>query len=713
MDFSPEKPPPAKVTESACATKTTAADAEPAPRHHDGDFRLYFEHKMENLDAQRAALRDNVDVLPDQIFKNFIVYINGHPGKTPKHLLIEMLILRGAKIIDWPNKHTTHEIATSLNWRKVEKRSAPGMRFQRHVVTSDWVTESVKANKRLLERRFRPDILLNKAGVKAFGNFLTSPKNDTSEPADDAQGVQSPELSKDAGAHSNQPDPPARSSAATAMPLQPKHHGGSRRTYFENKDRNLREQRLALRAEGPLPDQIFHNVIAYINGDTGDIAIDDLTAMLVKGGAEIQDWPNKTTTHEIASSLNWRKIEKRLAPGQRFQRHVVTSAWVAESVKAGKRLREHKFVPDFLKSKHGLKAFSKFTANELPAADASAPKEQLNSSSMPLNSRTNCNHPEFVKGFFEQSRLHLIGTVYSTCGTAIKPVAHSLNVLPVVKTGSWRDIWKRAVHAFRQQQQASISEHDGGAAKSLPGSLYQQLLGAKSIGGAKSNNDGSFYVHIDMDCFFASVALLRFPKNDPIHTKPVVVAHTGRQNSPETYDHTAKANTSGGGRQEVSSANYVARRYGIRAGCSVARARAKIKEYCDKEGLHGDSAPTLVRFKLCFCTPASSFKRCSDVVQVVLPYPFEKINSIAEQVYTIFLSHCPPNSIEVRSIDEAYIRIVPCAPATHAVTSTPVETTDSGDVVAATPQSSGELTQAAPQSPCYDNTTVNPITRAR
>ena len=47
-----------------------------------------------------------------------------------------------------------------------------------------------------------------------------------------------------------------------------------------------------------------------------------------------------------------------------------------------------------------------------------------------------------------------------------------------------------------------------------------------------------------------------------------------------------------------------------------------------------------------------------EISQVVLPYPFEKINEVAEEVYRIYLECSPPeHSIQVKSIDEAYFRI--------------------------------------------------------
>lgn len=305
-----------KSEEPGSASKKGDSEADsPPPRHHGGSFRTYFDNKKQNLEEQRQALRKDAEGggdLPDQIFEKLVVYINGHPGDTPKHVLIELLVQRGARIQDWPNKSTTHEIATSLNWRKAEKRLAPGARFQRHVVTSSWVTESVSANRRLLERRFRPAMLQNKTGLRAFQEF-EQPRSKFAEVGDSAatETRDGPGLTSGGGpsnddielASTNKVSTKRRASGVDNMGLaqhpigvDEKHHGGSRRTYFKNKEANLREQRQALRDEvngEPLPEQIFENVVAYVNGDTGDTPVHELQALLVRRGAQLQDWPDR------------------------------------------------------------------------------------------------------------------------------------------------------------------------------------------------------------------------------------------------------------------------------------------------------------------------------------------------------------------------------------------------------------------------------------
>jgi len=84
-------------------------------------------------------------------------------------------------------------------------------------------------------------------------------------------------------------------------------------------------------------------------------------------------------------------------------------------------------------------------------------------------------------------------------------------------------------------------------------------------------------IHLDMDCFFASVAALAEPA---FKGKPLAVSHSN----------------SAQGTGEVSSANYEARKFGIRASMFIAEAK----------------------------------KRCPHLI--VMPYQFDKYEEVSEQV---------------------------------------------------------------------------------
>ncbi|CAL0332106.1 unnamed protein product [Lupinus luteus] len=107
-------------------------------------------------------------------------------------------------------------------------------------------------------------------------------------------------------------------------------------------------------------------------------------------------------------------------------------------------------------------------------------------------------------------------------------------------------------------------------------------------------------VHVDMDCFFVSVVI----RNHPVLLdKPVAVCHSNNSK----------------GTSEISSANYPARGYGIRAGMFVRDAKAL--------------CPHLVIF----------------------PYNFEAYEEVADQFYSILHRHC--SKVQAVSCDEAFLDV--------------------------------------------------------
>ncbi|KAF3435497.1 hypothetical protein FNV43_RR22586 [Rhamnella rubrinervis] len=107
-------------------------------------------------------------------------------------------------------------------------------------------------------------------------------------------------------------------------------------------------------------------------------------------------------------------------------------------------------------------------------------------------------------------------------------------------------------------------------------------------------------IHIDMDCFFVSVVIRNHPE---LKDKPVAVCHS---DNPK-------------GTAEISSANYPARDYGVKAGIFVRDAKAL--------------CPHLVIF----------------------PYNFEAYEEVADQFYNILHKHC--ERVQAVSCDEAFLDV--------------------------------------------------------
>jgi DNA repair protein REV1 len=114
-------------------------------------------------------------------------------------------------------------------------------------------------------------------------------------------------------------------------------------------------------------------------------------------------------------------------------------------------------------------------------------------------------------------------------------------------------------------------------------------------------------VHVDVDCFFASVALRDNPE---LRGKPIAVCHSGNAgNDP----------SSGAKGGEISSCSYEARAYGVKAGMFFKKAK----------GL------------------------CPELLAV--PYDFDAYERVSVDLYFLFFGIDERVIVEAKSVDEAYL----------------------------------------------------------
>lgn len=117
---------------------------------------------------------------------------------------------------------------------------------------------------------------------------------------------------------------------------------------------------------------------------------------------------------------------------------------------------------------------------------------------------------------------------------------------------------------------------------------------------ASATHEKTAIVHVDLDCFFVSVVIRNHPE---LQDKPVAVCHSDNPR----------------GTAEISSANYPARNYGVRAGIFVRDAKA-------------------------LCPHLAIF-----------PYNFEAYEEVADKFYDILHKHC--NKVQAVSCDEAFLDV--------------------------------------------------------
>eukprot|EP00980_Cylindrotheca_fusiformis_P020069 scaffold7139_cov115-Cylindrotheca_fusiformis.AAC.19 len=129
-----------------------------------------------------------------------------------------------------------------------------------------------------------------------------------------------------------------------------------------------------------------------------------------------------------------------------------------------------------------------------------------------------------------------------------------------------------------------------------------------------------YVFHVDMDCFFASVALRRFPE---YKDRPVVISHHGKKKG-ETHSIESNYEISNKSTSECATCNYKAREFGIKKGMFLGRAK----------------------------------ELCKDLV--ILNYDFEGYQEVSEQVSEILHRVAGQNfgSVENVSCDESYIELM-------------------------------------------------------
>lgn len=132
---------------------------------------------------------------------------------------------------------------------------------------------------------------------------------------------------------------------------------------------------------------------------------------------------------------------------------------------------------------------------------------------------------------------------------------------------------------------------------------------------------GRRYVfHVDMDCFFAAVVLRNYPQH---HGKPVAISHCGENARSGISRRAGEGGVSRNSTSECATCNYEARKFGVRKGMFLGRA----KELC----------PELI----------------------VLHYDFEGYEEVSEQVADILYQYAGEfgGCVEQVSCDESYMEI--------------------------------------------------------
>ncbi|CAI2342197.1 unnamed protein product [Caenorhabditis sp. 36 PRJEB53466] len=287
--------------------------------------------------------------------------------------------------------------------------------------------------------------------------------------------------------------------------------------------------------------EIFKGYSVFVNGYTDPPALVIRDLMISHGGEYHCYYMHGITSYVIASSIAQAKID-RIREREIF----IRADWITESIAAGKPLD-----------------YSLFLIYEKGAQEKGHMRQFLSSTARPsdeTNGFLDARNPNFIRDYYARSRLHLI----STLAQDMKDFVANLKI------------------------EGKLTE------KCFPQEELDELKG-------DGNEQGRNTVfHVDLDCFFVSVAVR---DREDLKEKEVAITHS--------------KGTISNSMSEVASCSYAARKCGVKNGM-------------------------LVR---------DALQKCPQLT--LLPYQFEDYVSVSQQIYQILASY----TLQLRAVscDEMYI----------------------------------------------------------
>ncbi|CAF1240544.1 unnamed protein product [Rotaria sp. Silwood1] len=342
---------------------------------------------------------------------------------------------------------------------------------------------------------------------------------------------------------------------------------------------------------------IFHGISIFVDGYTEPPA-DELKKLMIEHGGVYHAYYSKDkVTYFISNNLPYAKIRK-LKPNDK----VVRSQWIIDCIKQNKLLPTHDYemYKDITKSRGQTELnFKRIESMKSVTADFNVPNsddEENNSFEQASSSETeeiqvenddhlsalDAKHPKFLETFLKRSRLHYL----SSTAVAKKVYVQDLRQ----KNEHHLSIEKRREELKTKLQR---TERD-----------YLFKL--------NDEKKDKIYMHIDMDCFFVSVATRNQPE---LRDQPIAITHSKGKKSTTSNENQFYS------RSEISSCNYAARQYGVRNGMYLGKAQELCRNHQAK--------------LLC------------------LPYDYEGFHIVSDLFYNTVLSYTL--DVEAVSCDEMYV----------------------------------------------------------
>ena len=339
---------------------------------------------------------------------------------------------------------------------------------------------------------------------------------------------------------------------------------------------------------GHRPDLFFTGIVVLVNGHTNPDAT-TLMRLLHKHGGDLEKYETQRVTHIIAEQLSEAKanVYKR----QKKPIPVCRPEWITDSVE------QRKLIP-----------FGDYLLEDVVDKESTGTKS--------------------VKSFFDTTKPSKESSKdYANAGDDRK-FSPKTDSESTVTSNKWRDrLPSETSYSLNDKVRTTgndpnfLASYFANSRLSYIGSFKQRIKPTKKAGCSSPSKVGAhkFVLLVDMDCFFASVILRKYPQ---YKNKPVAVGHCHIARSGSAEEVSA-GKTQKDSSSELSTCNYIARNRGVRKGMFL-----------------GDA-----------------IVQCPDLV--ILPYDFEGY----EEVSGIVVDHLQSiaeqynGCVEVVSCDESYVEI--------------------------------------------------------
>lgn len=570
------------------ATIITGAQQDVGPLEdwdHAGSGGRYMAYKNKKLHEQFAenAARERASWEPQAaqdatLFRGVSIFVNGLTD--PPHLeLKQIMALHGGRFVNYYSRDTvTHIICSNLTDAKVkifERERNP-----KPVVRPEWIVDSMKAHRLLPHEGYVLQRLRAQPGQKLLAGFQTggggSVAKDSVYPQARARSIdppnaadlasQLPAAQGGAGPSKPQQQLPTAAEQQTAQPQvaaapgstdadSPRPSAASRlpapdaAATADSRQQTDEGSMPAVQAvvsanDASRPGGAARPEAARALGSGGSQHPSPPAAMLAQPGDELELSLQLPPDPDEGARAAFAGDPPSPSPGQQPKAPVRNASLPQQQQQPHQAPQQQPPYPP--------------VADDMALAQQVAAQKRAACDVLKGPPRTSRDDPEFMNTFFKASRLHWIGT------------------------------WKARIDALLAVPPEATPQ-PATAQPSVAAALQGQRRGAERM-----------VIHLDMDCFFASIATQGHPS---FRGKPLAVCHSN----------------SAVGTAEVSSANYEARAFGVHAGMSMSRAK----------------------------------QRCPHLL--VLPYEFDKYEDASESVYKILLKHTA--AVQPVSCDEAYLDI--------------------------------------------------------